>query len=289
VATPARWAVCSAVIAVGFVLATAATLAFLHSSRPLASFAGLFAWVAVGGAGLMFILLRSEESRVARELRTARTGTPALRGLAARRRDQLPFFARPFSVDVAVAAVRLADGDREGAREALRRAAVLMRGGRLDRLRAVVEADLERATHDPGAIDRAIARLGELAPLGHVEADRYRTHVLVKAVLERGDADVALELALALRDSADAEQALYATWLRVWFELDGDGNVRADGDGTADPHEGANSGPNATDWPPLGEAQARRAALMARAHGAERLVDKLEARLLAIAPPGHQG
>jgi hypothetical protein len=298
VATPARWAACSGALAVGFVVATAAVLAFVHSSRPISSLTGLFVWVAVVGSALTVVLLRSEESRVARELRTARTGTSAMRGMAARRRQQLPFFARPFSVDVAAAAVRLADGDREGAAEALRRGPVLMRGGRLDRLRAMVEADVERATHEPQVVDRAIARLRSMSPLGNLEADRYRMHVLVKAVLERGDADMALELALTLRDSTDGEQAIYATWLRVWFELDGEGDAPEEhgqepggetGDAMAQETERAPAQSAADGWPPLAEADARLAALVARAHGAERLVDKLEARLLAIAPPGHQG
>jgi hypothetical protein len=58
----------------------------------------------------------------------------------------------------------------------------------------------------------------------------------------------------------------------VWFELDDEPTDDED-------HP----------WPPLAEAQTRLAALAARAHGAERLIDKLEARLLAIAHPPHQG
>jgi hypothetical protein len=271
VATPARWVACSGVIAAGFVILTAAAVAFVHSNRPLGSFGVLFACVGAAGTALSLILLRAEESRICRELRIARTGTSALRGMAARRREQLPFFARPFSANVAMAAVCLADGDRDGAADALRRGSPLMRGGRIERLRAIVEADLDRARRLPGALDRVITSLRAMPPLGHREADSYRTHVLVKAVLERGDADAALELALELQSSADADRTLYATWLRVWFDLDA---AVEEGDDT---------------WPPLAEAQARLAALAARAHGAERLVDKLQARLLAIAPPVHQG
>jgi hypothetical protein len=271
VATPARWVACSAAIAGGFVVATAGVLAFVHSSRPLSSLESVFAWVAALGALLSFVLLRAEESRIARELRIARTGTPALRGLAARRREQLPFFARPFSANVAVAAVCLADGDREAAADALRRGSPLMRGGRIDRLRAIVEADLERATRGSGALERVIERLRAMPAIGHREADRYRTHVLVKSVLERGDVDTAHDLALELGAAADPDQTIYATWLRVWFDLD-------------DENDGGDDV-----WPPLVEGQTRLAALAARAHGAERLVDKLEARLLAIAPSGQQG
>jgi hypothetical protein len=190
--------------------------------------------------------------------------------MAARRHDQIPFFARPFSSSVGAAAVRLADGDSEGATDALRRGSLLMRGGRLDHLRAVVAGDLERSRRTPAALDRAIAALRAIAPLGHREAERYRIYVLVKAVLERGDDETALELARELGRSPDDEVSLYAVWLRVWFELD------------EEPEESDEP------WPPLAEAQARLATLAARAHGAERLIDKLEARLLAIAHPGHR-
>jgi hypothetical protein len=278
VSTPARWAVCSAAIAVGFVVATAAALAFVHAHRDLASLSWLFVVFTAIESVFAFVLLRAEESRLARELRTARTGTAAVRAMAVRRAAgvgggaSVPFIARPFSTGVGLAAVRLADGDREGAADALRRGgSPLMAGGRLDAVRAIVDADLERASHAAGALDRAIARLRAMPALGHAEADRYRTYVLVKAVLERGDDDTALELARELGRSTDDEQAIYAVWLRVWFELDDE---------------------PATDeepWPPLAAAQARLATLAARAHGAERLIDQLAARLLAIAHPSHQG
>jgi hypothetical protein len=103
--------------------------------------------------------------------------------------------------------------------------------------------------------------------LGHREADLYGVHVLVKAVLEHGEADVAATLAGELDHATDDEERMYATWLRVWFDLDD----TTDGEGQA--------------WAPLGEGQARLAALVARAQGAERLVDKLEERLFAIAHP----
>jgi hypothetical protein len=273
VATAARWAACSLAIAGAFIVALAAALAFVHARRGLASFGGVFLGFAAVESALTFVLLRSEESRLTRELRTARTGTTTVRGMAARHRSQVPFFARPFSCTMAQAAVLLADGDRDGASDALRRGSPLMRGGRLDRLRAIVRADLQRATRSPDALDVAIADLRRMPPLHHREADRYRTHVLVKAVLERGDDETALDLARDLRRSADDEQALYAVWLRVWFDLD----------------EVGESDEGADRWPPLVEAEARLAALAARAHGAERLVDKLEARLLAIAHPVQQG
>ena len=68
------------------------------SSRIGRAASPLFAWplglgVTVGWL-LIFAMLRAEESRLARELRTARTGTPVLRALVARRRQELPFLAR---------------------------------------------------------------------------------------------------------------------------------------------------------------------------------------------------
>jgi hypothetical protein len=111
-----------------------------------------------------------------------------------------------------------------------------------------------------------------MEPIGHREADLYRTHVLVKALLEQGDTDTAVEVAGDLERAAgrsqDEEQQLYATWLRVWFDLD----AEAAGYREA--------------WPALPEGQLRMAALMARAHGADRLVEKLEERVSSIARRG---
>ncbi|MCL2448849.1 MAG: hypothetical protein FWD17_07880, partial [Polyangiaceae bacterium] len=270
VANAGRWAACSAVIATGFIVATAVALAFVHSRRPIGSLAWLFVPFGAVESVVAWALLRSEESRLTRELRTARIGSAALRAMTVQRREAMPFFARPFATGVGAAAVRLADGDREGAAEALRRVSPLMRGGRVDALRALALADLERSQRTTAALDRVIARLQATPALGHREADRYRTYVLVKTVLERGDDETALELARDLARSPDDEQAIYGVWLRVWFDLDDD--------------------PGAADepWPPLGEAQARLATLAARAHGAERLIGKLEALLLAIANAEHR-
>jgi hypothetical protein len=269
IATRARWAACSLALAAGAVIAAEAALAFVHLRSDPAALARLFIALAAAGSVVAYLLLRAEESRTTRELRTARAGTPSARALAIRRDERIPFFARPFSSGLAAAAVRVADGDRRGALEALRRGSPLLRGGRVERLRGTVEADLERATGTPAGLDRAIARLRATPPVGHREADRYRAYVLVRAVLERGDDETALVLARELEGSPDEEVALYALWLRAWFELDGDDE---------EPH-----------WPPVDEARARLATLAARAHGAERLVDKLEERLLAIAHREQQG
>ena len=180
----------------------------------------------VVGSLLLFVLLRAEESRLSRELRTARAGTPVLRGLIAGRRQQMPFFARLCSTKLGMAAVLLADGDRDGARDALATASGFMRAGRLEKLRAILDADLERATGTSVGLERCVQRLRAMAPLGHREADLYRIHVLVKAVLAQGDGETGLELASELGGGARAEKdddaRVYVTWLRVWFDLDGE-------------------------------------------------------------------
>jgi hypothetical protein len=271
VATLPRAAAASAAIALVAAIAAATFLEFVaHSEQRILALLArwpLLLLLLALEAALVFVALRAEESRLARELRMARTGSPALRSLVSRRRQRVPFFARIFSTGLGTAAVLVADGDRAGALEAVAGISSLMRGGRLDPLRAVVEADLARAVGSPAALDGAIRSLRAIAPTGNVEADRYRTHVLVKAVLERGDDETAAELARELASSSDEEERVGATWLRVWFDLDAE-----------DPGGGR-------DWPPLGEPQARLAALAARAQGAEKLVDKIEARLLAIARP----
>jgi hypothetical protein len=273
VATLPRGAAASAAIALVAVIAAATFLEFVAHSQQrvvaLFSHGPLLALALVLETTLTFAALAAEESRLARELRIARTGTAALRSLVSRRRTRAPFFARLFSTGLGTAAVLIADGDRTGAVEAIEGISPFMRGGRLDRLRAVVEADLSRAVGSPVALDGAIRALRSLPPTGNVEADRYRVHVFVKAVLERGDDDTAMDLALELASSPDEEQRVGATWLRVWFDLDTEADGRT--------------------WPPIGEPQARLAALAARAHGAESLVDKIEARLLAIARPEPRG
>jgi hypothetical protein len=258
VATFPRWAAGSLALSAGFVAAVQAYVSFTHGERTLASFSELIAVVVVAEAGLVYAGLRSEEARLSRELRTARTGTPALRGLVLGRRQQAPFLTRLFATRLGSAAVMLAEGDRQGALEAMAGGSPLMRGGRLDRLRDVIDADAERATGTSGLL--------ELPATGNREADLYRTHVLVKALLEQGDPEGALELYRTLAPSQDEDEGVYATWLRVWFDLD----VAAE--------EGEV-------WPELGEGQLRMATLLARTHGAEKLVERLQARLPSVAPP----
>jgi hypothetical protein len=276
VATWTRWALSAGALAAAFVGAVEGTIAFTHSDRTLASFGWLIAVACATEALLVYAILRAEESRLARELRTARTGTSVLRGLVARRRQQMPFIARLFATKLGAAAVLLAESDRSGALDVLATSSPLMQWGRIERLRAVVEADVERATGTSVGLERCVQQLRAMPPIGNREADLYRTHVLVKALLEQGDPESALEvieeLGAGACASTDDEQQTYVAWLRVWFDLD---------DETA----GYRDHP----WPPLEEGQLRLATLQARAHGAEKLVEKLEARVSAIARPGHQG
>ncbi len=279
VATRARWAACSAALFGALVVAAAGAIAFAGLHRSVSSLAWPIALSATAGSAVLFALLRSEESRLARELRVARTGSAVLRESTVRRRARVPFAARVVSTQLGLAAVLLADDDRAGAVDALDGASALTRGGRLDGLRAIVDTDAERATGTPAALARCVQRLREMKSLDNREADLYRTHVLVKSILQHGDADAGLELAEQLTGSDDDDERIYATWLRVWFDLDEDNGA----------------------WPPLRDAEVRLALLLARAHGAERLVDKLGnvansakvdgnggGKLLTIAPSDRQ-
>ncbi len=185
----------------------------------------------------------------------------------------------------------------------LARTSSLRRGGRLDRLRAVVEADIERARGTPGSVVESAGRLGAMPALDNREADLYRLHVLVKALLQRGDGEGALRVARELDSSTDDEERIYVVWLRAWFDLDGFGDDRGEATEDADPSNGdaegsgadtladgahtataanAANAANAT-WAPLPEGELRVAALVARAQGAEKLVERIETRVAAIA------
>jgi hypothetical protein len=148
-----------------------------------------------------------------------------------------------------------------------------MRSGRIEKLRAVVEADLERNAGTPASLERTVQRLREAPRVGNREADLYRVHVLAKAVLERGDDETAVELASEWGESTDDDVRVYATWLRVWFDLDVEQAERQE--------DAAREA--------LSEPDIRRAMLAARAHGAESLVAKLTERLSTIARAGSQG
>jgi hypothetical protein len=270
VATVPRWLAVSAALEVGLAAGLEGLLLFTHRPGSAALFLWPLALGATAGALLIYAMLRAEESRLARELRTARTGTPVIRAMVAQRRQQMPFLTRWSSSSLGTAAVLLADGDRDGALDALRTSSVFMRGGRLDQLRAIVEADLERKSGTSVGLGRCVQQLREATSMGNREADLYRIHVLTKAVLEQGDDDAAVELASGWRQSSDDDMRVYATWLRVWFDLD---------------EESAEGEPQGE----LSEAELRMAMLAARAHGAESLVAKLTERLSAIARAEAQG
>lgn len=258
VATGAR-AAAIALIGAAIVVGLAyAYVTFTHGARTLAS---LWPWIAVGCVSLAvvsFALLRSEESRLARELRTARTGTPLIRDMVLRRRQQLPVFLRVLTTTYGTAAVLVAEGDRSAALDHLAAASPLMRVGRIRALRELVEADAERASESLAGLSRCIERVRAMAPIGNVEADRYRVHVLVKAVLQQGDAEIADALIEEIAQSKDDEVRPYGVWLRAWFDLD---------EGRPAPTEG----------------ELRMAALLARTHGAADLQKKLDERIAALA------
>jgi hypothetical protein len=263
VATWARFSVTTGLFAAALVLAAGVYVTVHRTGRTLGSLWPVIVLTCTTAAILVWAMLRAEELRLARELRTARSGSSTLRTMVARRRDRAPSLARLLSTKLGMAAVLLADGDRSFALETLARTSPLMQGGRLERLRHIVDADLERATGTTAGLDRCVQRLSGMPPIGNREADLYRTHVLVKGLLEHGDAEGALELARRLAQARDDEEHVYVAWLRAWFDLD------------------AETG----DWARLSEGELRRAALLARAHGAEKLVEKLEERLAAIARP----
>lgn len=267
-ATPLRWAASSAVVVVATLAIAWGYAVWSHMTWAAPSFVLAVATACVAESTIVLVLLRAEESRLVRALRVARKGTPLLRAMIARRRRQGTLLGRLLSTDLGLAAVLLADGDETRARDVLAAEPPWMDVGRLGGLRAVVFADAERTSGTPGALRRCIERLVAAPPMGNREADLYRTHVLVKAVLEEGAIEAAHELATRLSMSRDDDERVYGTWLRVWFDLDLEENG---------------------DWPLLADDDRRLALLLARSHGAGKLVDKLEARRVGIARTPPQG
>jgi hypothetical protein len=265
VAAPLRWLAFAAGEIVGFALLGYGFIALTHSKRTLESLALPLA-IAVGITALAtWAMLRAEESRLARELRTARTGTATIRGMVVSRRQKLPVVLRLFSTTLGTAAVLLADGERNLALDALAAGSPIMMGGRIQRLRAILEADAERASGTAAGLERAVNTLRAAESLGNREGDLYRTHVLVKALLEQANGELASELHASLAKSADEEERLYAVWLRTWFELEDEDPVARAQD---EDHEG----------------ELRLALLLARSQGAAELVTRLEAKLAALSP-----
>jgi hypothetical protein len=254
VLTPARWAASSAVLAVvlsGAIWALPATIrGVVELPRERWPYE---AAACVLGSLLVLALLAGEDSRLTRELRTARAGSHVARQTLLRRRRSAPWYARMVSSTLGLAAVHLAEGDAESARAAFHANSFSMSFGRLRDLRAVVNADLLRGIGAESTLGDAIRALYNMAPLPNLEAERYRVHVLVKALLEQADGATARDLAHDLAASTDDELRVYAVWLRAWFELE--------------------------DLPAPAEGDVRKALLLARSHGAEDLVGRLEAQL----------
>jgi hypothetical protein len=235
-----------------------AYVSFTHSGRTFESLWGWMAFSSVALALMALGLLRSEESRLARELRTARTGTAVIRDMVVRRRQKLPIFLRLLTTPLGTAAVLLAEGERAAALDLLGGFSPFMQTGRIARLREVVEADADRATGTLAGASRAIERLRAAPLVGNTEADRYRAHVLVKAALQQTDTELAQTILDEVSASKDDEIRLYGVWLKVWFD---------------DPEAAS-----------LPEPELRMAALLARTHGAEELVKKLDERIAKLAP-----
>ncbi len=220
----------------------------------------------------LWAYLRGEESRLARELRVARSGTSVQRRAVLRRRRPTPYFgiamfwyaavrilAAMASTTLGYAAVLVAEGDLQTAGATLGGFGPKLAFGALRDLRTVVEADLARAIGTEESLQAAIKALFESSSLRNREAERYRVHVLVKALLQQGDEPTARAVAEDLKGTDDAELRVYAVWLGTWFEWT---------------HLDAPS-----------EADMRMALLLARTHGAVDLVARLESALGPTAAP----
>lgn len=242
-----------------FTLLAWAYVAISHSPRPLSGFAVPIAIASALVAVLVVVLLRSEEARLQRELRTARTGTAVIRDMVLSRRQKSPLVLRLLSTTLGHAAVLLADGERQAAIVALGQNSPFMQHGRLRQLRDLIECDVDRASGNSVTLERCVQTLRALPPIGNREADRYRIHVLTKAILEQANNDAAEDVLPEIESSTDEESRLYAVWLRAWFEIEPPS--------------------------PLPEGELRLAALLARSHGADDLVKKLDDRIAAASAP----
>jgi hypothetical protein len=260
VLTPARWAASSGVVAsvLAGVIWALPTKVRGVVELPLVRWPYQAAAAAVA-ALVVFALLAAEESRLTRELRIARAGSHVARQTLLRRTRNAPWYARLVSSTLGLAAIHLADGDAASARRAFDGNPLAMRFGRLGALGDVVRADLLRGGGSEDALGEAIRAIYNMTPLPNLEAERYRTHVLVKALLEQADGATARDLAFELAKSADDELRVYAVWLRAWFDLEG--------------------------LPEPDEGDVRKALLLARSHGAQDLVGKLEAHLATRRAP----
>lgn len=258
VATMPRWlALAAGETAVIFGLAYA-YLSLSHSKQTLASMALPLAITAIVASLVTLAMLRAEEARLARELRTARSGTAAIRSMVLQRRERAPALLRFLSTTLGTSAVLIAEGERSAALDALAASSPVMAMGRIQLLRRVIEADAERAGGSAAGLTRCIETVRAVPRIGNTEADRYRTHVLVKAVLTQAHGELAEELCAELAASKDEDERIYAAWLSAWFEIDL----------PTEPSDG----------------ELRLALLLARSQGADDLARKLEAKLGAGSP-----
>ncbi len=258
VASTPRWlALAAGEAAIVFGLAYA-YISLSHSKQTLASMALPLAITAIVAAAVTLAMLRAEEARLARELRTARSGTAAIRSMVLQRRERAPMLLRLLSTSFGTAAVLIAEGERSAALDALAASSPIMAMGRIRLLRQVIEADADRAGASLAGLTRCIETIRAMPRIGNTEADRYRTHVLVKAVLTQAHGELAEELCAELAASKDEDERIYAAWLSAWFEIDL----------PTEPSDG----------------EVRLALLMARSQGAEDLAKKLEAKLSTGSP-----
>jgi hypothetical protein len=267
-ATPARWSSGTLLLAGLAWVAVRGLPAWFGPERERVPVAAV-GWAVLSAA--FWLYLRGEEARLARELRVARSGTSVQRRALLRRRRPTPYFGIAMfwyaavrvlgalaSTTLGHAAVLVAEGELQAARATLAGFGQLLAVGPLRELRAAVEADLARAVGTEESLATAIKALYAAPPFAHVEAERYRMHVLVKALLQQGDEATARTIAEDLKASTDDELRVYAVWLRTWFEWT---------------HLDAPSEPDM-----------RLALLLARTHGALDLVARLEIALAAAAP-----
>ena len=178
-------------------------------------------WAAMSAAFGLY--LRGEEARLARELRIARSGTPVQRGVILRRRRPAPYFGLAMfwyaavrvvaalgSTTLGYAAVLIASGELDAAEAALGGPGRYLSFGALRELRTVVEADAMRAIGSEASLGEAIRALYAMPAIDHVEAERYRIHVLVRALLEQGDLATARSLVDELAEHPDEDRRVYA-------------------------------------------------------------------------------
>ncbi|MFO0678269.1 MAG: hypothetical protein U0169_17160 [Polyangiaceae bacterium] len=241
----------SVVVVVTWAVVAVFVFEFVRSPTLVAHRPEAFVALAVPLSLLFVALLVAEDARLNRELRLACDGTSTLRQMALGRRGKQPFFVRLLTTHLGSAALLLAEGDDVAAGDAIVRETPFVAFGRMERLKRVVEADLSRARKTAASRDSALELLSGIRPFENRAADVYRAFVLTRTLLEGADRDGADRTAREFGRSPHTTVRTLAVWLHVWFDLDG------------------------TDAP--SDADLRIAALFARNHGAQALVEKIEA------------